>query len=140
MISTRDPSENHVFVFDNATTHLKWVDNALSAHKMSKNTPRHGQNWGVEVTVLDGNGRAVFDPNGKVQHQKVHMGDATFVDSGPQHLYFPEDHLDFPGVFKGMAVILEECGYTSASTLWVECKGFKCPKMPQHAVASASSS
>src|SRR5882724_9212079 len=26
-----------------------------------------------------------------------------------------------------MAIILEECGYL-ASTLWVECKGFKCPQ------------
>jgi len=26
-------SELHVFIFDNATTHLKRVDNALSAHK-----------------------------------------------------------------------------------------------------------
>src|SRR5882724_11837314 len=36
-----------------------------------------------------------------------------------------------------MAVILEEHWHTSASTLQVECKGFKCPKMPWHAVAGA---
>jgi len=94
---------------------------------MPKNTPRHGQNWGVEVAVLDGDGKQVFGPNGKVQRQKVRMGDATFADGGPQHLYFPKDHLDSPGVFKGMAVILEERGY-SASELWAECKGFKCPQ------------
>jgi hypothetical protein len=34
--------KNHVLVFDNATTHLKRVDDALSAQKMSKNSPRHG--------------------------------------------------------------------------------------------------
>src|SRR5882724_8326065 len=38
---------------------------------------------------------------------------------------FPEDHPDSPSVFKGMAIILVECGYM-ASNLWAECKGFKC--------------
>ena len=121
------PSENHVFVFDNTTTHLKWADNALPSRKMPKNTPRHGHNWGVAVTVLDGNGMPVFDPDGKAWCQTVHMGDATFADGGLQCLYFREDHLVSPSIFKGMAVILEECGY-SASNLWVECKGFKCPQ------------
>jgi len=55
------------------------------------------------------------------------MGDATFVDGRLQCLYFPKDHLVSPGMFKGMAIILEDHGY-SASTLWVECKGFKCPQ------------
>ena len=81
----------------------------------------------------------VFGPNGKVQCQRVPMGDTMFVDGMWQHLYFPDYHPDSPGIFKGMAVILEECGY-SASTLLVECKGFKCPKMPLIFVASAPSS
>src|SRR5882724_10058011 len=122
-------SENHVFIFDNATTHLKWADNELSAHKMPPNPPRHGCNWGVNVTVLDANGKPVFGLNGKVQHQRVPMGDAMFADGVLQCLCFPDDHLDSPGIFKGRAIILEECGYL-ASTLQVECKGFKCPKMP----------
>ena len=108
-------------------THLKWADNALSTCKMPNNPPRHGHNWGVMVMVLDGKGKPMFDPNGKARHQTVCMGGATVVDGGLQCLYFPEDHLVSPSIFKGMAVILEECGY-SASTLWVECKGFKCPK------------
>src|SRR5882724_3961011 len=29
-------SENHIFIFDNATTHLKQADNALSTRKMPK--------------------------------------------------------------------------------------------------------
>jgi len=116
-----------VFIFDNATTHLKWVDNALSTHKMPKKMPRHGRNWGVEVAVLDGDGKQVFGPNGKVQCQKVCMGDATFADGRLQRLHFPKEHPDSPSVFKGIAVILEERGY-SASELRVECKGFKCPK------------
>jgi len=120
-------SDNHVFIFDNAATHLKRADNALSARKMPKNTPKHGKNWGVDVMVLNGDGKPVFGLNGKVQRQKDHMGDATFADGGPQCLYFPADHPDSSGVFKGMAIILEEHGY-SASTLRAECKGFKCPK------------
>ena len=60
------PSENHVFVFENATTHLKHADNALSARKMPKNTPKDWKNWGVEVTVVNGDGKAVYDANRKV--------------------------------------------------------------------------
>ena len=86
------PSENHVFVFDNATTHLKCADNALSACKMPKNTPKDGKNWGVEVTVVDGDGKAVYDANGKVRKHKVPMGDAKFADGTPQSLYYAEDH------------------------------------------------
>jgi len=80
------------------------------------------------VTVLDGEGKPVFNLNGKARHQSVHMGDATFVDGGPQCLYFPKDHTVSPSIFKGMAIILEELGY-SASILWEQCKGFKCPML-----------
>jgi len=85
-------SGNHPFIFDNATTHLKQVDTALSTHKMPKNIPRHGRNWGVGVRVLDGNGEPVFNPNGKGPAQKSPNGDATFVDSRLQCLYFPKYH------------------------------------------------
>src|SRR5882724_12216707 len=96
---------------------------------MPKKPPRNGHNWGVAVAVLDGKGNPVFDPNGKAWCQSVCIGDAMFADGGPQCLYFFKDHLVSPSIFKGMAVILEEHGY-SASTLWAECKGFKCPKNP----------
>ena len=52
----------------------------MSMHKMPKNPPRHGKNWGVDVMVLNGNGKPMFGLNGKVQNQNVHMGDATFAD------------------------------------------------------------
>jgi len=71
---------NHGFIFDNETTHLNQADNALSAHKMPKNPPQHSKNWGVDVMVLNGNGKPMFGLNGKVQNQNVHMGDATFAD------------------------------------------------------------
>lgn len=36
------PDEEHMLVFDNATTHLKWEEDALSAMKMPKFTPKLG--------------------------------------------------------------------------------------------------
>ena len=30
------PDEDHVLIYDNVSTHLKWTDDALSAHKMPK--------------------------------------------------------------------------------------------------------
>jgi hypothetical protein len=65
--------EDHVLVFDNATTHLKCADDALSTRHMPKFSPRHGsewdgidwgtgrkpKNWGVDVNVVDANGKSV---------------------------------------------------------------------------------
>ncbi|KAF9503028.1 hypothetical protein BS47DRAFT_1310359 [Hydnum rufescens UP504] len=52
------------------------------------------------------------------------MGDATF-NGKPQSLYFSNNHPTHPGLFKGMAVILEECGYLNAQTLCPQCPDFK---------------
>ncbi|KIM81952.1 hypothetical protein PILCRDRAFT_97548 [Piloderma croceum F 1598] len=79
-----------ILFFDNATTHLKCKEDALSATKMPKFTPAMGKNWGVEVDKLD------------------------------------EDYHTHSGVFKGMAAILQECGFTNTLTLWAQCKNFKC--------------
>jgi hypothetical protein len=35
--------EDHNMVFDNTITHLKCADDALSAHKMLKISPKHGK-------------------------------------------------------------------------------------------------
>lgn len=59
-------SKDHVLGFDNATTHLKCEDNALSAQKMPKFTPKVGQNWGVKVNKIDENGNLIHDTDGKV--------------------------------------------------------------------------
>jgi len=45
--------------------------------------------------------------NGRSSTKKVHMGDATFEEGGHSALFLR--HLDSPGVFKGIAIILEEC-------------------------------
>ena len=52
------------------------------------------------------------------------MSDAQFNDGTPQPLYFPDGH-PRAGVFKGMAVILKECGFDTTN-LCAECKNFKC--------------
>jgi hypothetical protein len=72
------PDEDHVLMLDNATTHLKRADDALSARKMPKNSPRHGdqwdgtdwgagcetKNWGVEVNVMDEERKLMYRANG----------------------------------------------------------------------------
>ncbi|KIK73265.1 hypothetical protein PAXRUDRAFT_178870, partial [Paxillus rubicundulus Ve08.2h10] len=101
--------EDHTLIFDNATTHLKHADNALSARKMPKGVPKNGVNWGVEVNQIDADGKPVFSVDGKVCKSKVPMLDGRFDDGTAQPLYFPPNDPRGPeGIFKGMAVILEE--------------------------------
>src|SRR6266404_5765063 len=40
IIEKHYPDEDHVLLFDNATTHLKRADSAISARKMPKFTPK----------------------------------------------------------------------------------------------------
>jgi hypothetical protein len=47
---------------------------------------------------------------GDILKEYVQMEDTQFRDGQPQPLYFPEGH-PWAGVFKGMAVILQERGY-----------------------------
>jgi hypothetical protein len=135
------PDEEHVFVYDNATTHLKRPDDALSARKMPKFSPKHGdewdginwgerkkpRNWGVETSVIDENGKLVYNKNGEVLKKKVRMADGQLADGTPQCLYYPDGH-ERAGVFKGMAVILEERGYAGAQKLRAQCPKFRCEK------------
>jgi hypothetical protein len=115
--------EDHVLVFDNATTYLKREEDALSASKMPKNTPTEGKNWGVMVDELDEDCNMVHGHDGKVQKMRVNMHNTRFADGSPQSLNFPESH-PCPGVFKGMAVILEERGFKDAHKLCNECPKF----------------
>jgi hypothetical protein len=106
------PDEEHVLVFDNATTHLKQSETALSTHHMPKGTKPVGEFWGSTVPVLDSDGMQVYKQNeeGKLTRkpltQKVPMDDAQFSDGTPQSLYFSDNHPTSPGCFKGMSIIL----------------------------------
>ena len=120
------PQYEHIFVYDNATTHLKRAPDALSARRMPKNIPKPGSNWGVETTKRDPvTGKIEYKTDGSPAKVKVRMGDAHLHDGTVQPLYFPEGH-QRAGVFKGMAAILEERGFGDMSQVRAECKSFKC--------------
>jgi len=74
-----------VFGFDNAPGHQKCADNALSACHM----PKFPKRW-----------------LGK--HGWCKMRTGTLSNWAPHKFYYPENHPDMPGWFKGMKVILEE--------------------------------
>lgn len=93
---------------------------------MLKNIPKPGHNWGIEVSQHDAEtGKKINKPDGSPVKIKIRMGDACFTDRTPQSLYFPEGH-ERASVFKGMAKILEECGFGDMSKVHAECKGFRC--------------
>ena len=98
------PNKDHIFVFDNAKTHLKHANDALSARKMPKFP---SESWGIMVIAKDANGKPVRDGNGNVVKEKIRMADARLPNGVPQPLYFPEGH-EHAGWFKGMAQILVE--------------------------------
>jgi hypothetical protein len=118
------PHEDHVFIFDNATTHLKRASDALSARKMPKCPSAM---WGITVTTKDSSGKVVIGADGKPLKEKIRMADGELPNGDPQSLYFPDGH-EKAGWFKGMAQILVERGYADASQLRAECKDFKCPE------------
>jgi hypothetical protein len=74
------------------------------------------KNWGVEVNVVDEGGKPVYGPDRKIKKKKVPMDDGKFRNGTSQSLYFPVGH-EWAEVFKGMAVILEEHGYSKASKI-----------------------
>ncbi|KAG1785104.1 uncharacterized protein HD556DRAFT_1314544 [Suillus plorans] len=125
------PDEDHMFVFDNVTTHLKRPYGSLSAWKMSKGIPKVGMNWGVKVMARNSVGKIIYGADGKPSKTKICMANGTFKDSSAQSFYFLEGHAR-GGVFKGMATILEEHGYSDMSNIQAECKpNFTCkPGIP----------
>jgi hypothetical protein len=120
------PQFDHIFIYDNATTHLKRPEDSLSACRMPKNIPKPGTNWGIEVTKCNPTtGKLVCKPDGTSEKVKIRMKDGQLPNGKAQSFYFPEGH-PWAGIFKGMAVILEERGFGNMSKMHAECKGFKC--------------
>ena len=123
------PNEDHVFVFDNATTHQKRAEDAISTHHMLKHMSQPGKpNFQAEWTVCDAHRNVVYTPNGKPTKEKINMTGGKFHDGSPQSFYFPEGHIH-KGCFKGMVIILKEHSYAYAQHLCAQCKDFKCPKI-----------
>ncbi|KAG2030862.1 hypothetical protein BDR03DRAFT_936542 [Suillus americanus] len=106
------PHDRHVLVFNNASTHLKRADDALSAHHMPKFPTKPGNiPFGVERTVIGSDGKPVHGADGKALNKKC--------------FYFPEGH-EHAGGFKGMAKILKERGFEGCEKLHAECPNFRC--------------
>ncbi|KIJ35540.1 hypothetical protein M422DRAFT_180562 [Sphaerobolus stellatus SS14] len=89
-----DKSAVAAFGFDNAPGHQKHPEDALSARNMPKKT----QHW--------------WGKSGKCKMRKGMLPDGT-----PQDFYYPDNHPKHPGLFKGMAKILEEWGLINESKL-----------------------
>ena len=100
-----------LFLFDNAPSHQKRADDALSACMMVKGVSYF---YFFQLVTLIPLGSLA--PNKGWTHNKcgVRMRDGTLPNGQPQPLYFPEDHDSMPGWFKGMEVIIRERG------LWPE--------------------
>jgi hypothetical protein len=93
---------------------------------MSKNSTKLGNPvFSVERNIVGLDGKAVYGPNGKLLKEKVHMADGHFADGTQQSLYFPPGHPQ-DGLFKGMANILDEWGFTDVQNLRAECPNFQC--------------
>jgi len=121
------PNEDHVFVYDNATTHLKRARDSISARKMPMKTSKPQKNWLVQTPSVDESGHQIFSSTGEKVTRLIPMAPGSFADGTPQSFYFPEGH-SHAGLFKGMRVILEERGFASQLTnLKCECKKFHCP-------------
>ncbi|KAF7300228.1 hypothetical protein MKEN_01346700 [Mycena kentingensis (nom. inval.)] len=121
------PDFDHVFVYDNATTHKKRADGSLSARYMPKFPSKSTSNWLITVNQRDANGKLVYGPTGSLAKEKIRMTGATFADGRPQALYFPNDHPEPErrGMFKGMQFILQERGFSKEADLRAQCKEFK---------------
>ncbi|KAF7310123.1 hypothetical protein MIND_00385700 [Mycena indigotica] len=126
------PEYNHVFVYDNATTHRKQADGALSAQAMPKSTSgsrsskNPDANFLVEINQCV-DGHLVYDMKGCLVKDKIKMTAAYHGPNRmPQDLYWPDNHSNnkFHGKFKGMQQILIERGLTQFADLPAECHNF----------------
>src|SRR5258708_16426350 len=67
--------DEHIFIFDNACTHAKCADDALSACGLPKHTSKPGSNWMLKVKR--------HDVNGTLINEHICMHDATFANGTP---------------------------------------------------------
>jgi hypothetical protein len=92
-----------LFLFDNAPSHQRRPADGLSARKMTKNP---NENWCPKQAG-------------------IRMRNGELPDGREQEMYFPADHPEMPGWFKGMEIILRERGLWR-DRLKAQCEGFKC--------------
>ena len=97
-------------MFDNATTHLKCAEDAISARNMLK---RPSSNFRVTRMVVDEAGNIVHGSDKKPLKKRGNIADEKMHDGTPQLFHFPEGHEE-QGQFKRMVKILEEQSYENA--------------------------
>lgn len=112
------PGLRHVFLYDNAPTHVARSPGALSARRMPLNPPKK-DNFLCKYK----------DPSGVPQ--SIRMENGMFADGTSQSLYYPEGHPS-AGLFKGMKEIIKEriskgADLPDPDTLRAQCPRFKCP-------------
>ncbi|KAF8158145.1 hypothetical protein B0H34DRAFT_674612 [Crassisporium funariophilum] len=71
ILDKHHPNDKHVFVFDNATTHLKRADDTLSARKMPKNPSKPENNFGVERNKIGEDGKPIYGPDRRPLKEKA---------------------------------------------------------------------
>ncbi|KAI5822101.1 hypothetical protein K523DRAFT_257501 [Schizophyllum commune Tattone D] len=109
------PDEEHVLIYDNATTHRKRPVGALTASGMTKGP---SANFFVQTAMLDDEGRPVYDSTGKRAKEKTTKMRDTVWEGKTQTLYFADmpssdasaEEIEHKGKFKGMRRLLEERG------------------------------
>ncbi|EKM48179.1 uncharacterized protein PHACADRAFT_203143 [Phanerochaete carnosa HHB-10118-sp] len=91
ILQKHNSCDQHIFVFDNATTHRKHANNALFATHMSMSpTKKRNRIWSINVSdINEVTGRVKLSPRGKQLKKHVHIADRRFADGTPQSLYFP---------------------------------------------------
>jgi hypothetical protein len=102
-----------LFLFNNAPSHQKHAPDAPSAQKMPKN-PNKG--W---THVKDG---PRMCPTSFTAFHPPMTEPGTF----DQELYFPDNHPEYPGYFKGMECIIHECSLWLKTGLLAQYEKFKC--------------
>ncbi|KAI3998437.1 hypothetical protein K525DRAFT_214668 [Schizophyllum commune Loenen D] len=113
LVKEHYPDEEHIWIYDNAPTHVKRPEASLSARKMPKGP---SGKFFVQTTKLDAEGRPMYGTDGKLAKEKVVKMQDTEWDGKVQKLYFDEkpgagasdDEKEHAGKFKGMRRLLEE--------------------------------
>lgn len=105
------PQFTHVFIYDNAPSHTKRPNDAISARRMPKSSVQE-----FPRSTVDSKGRKV----------EIRMEPGTLSNGTRQSFYYPDNHSTYPGWFKGMAKILQERGLGHIAEKRAQCPDFKC--------------
>jgi hypothetical protein len=74
------PEYKHIFVYNNAPSHLKRPEGSVTARNMPKYTPKPGTNWEIEVSKHDVNGNLEYNTDGSIKKHKIPMQDSVLTD------------------------------------------------------------